>query len=245
MGIQSIFINYSLHYELLAGVKKMLVDADITIAYKCSSCGSFEFFNVSLFKLFSKKDFNFACRCGKSGIRIKKGYDGSYSMLIPCIGCGLQHSFEVRRKEILCNRISEFICPVTNVKQCFMGKDAAVRKKVDNLEKELDQLIDTFGYDNYFVNTQVMFDLLNKVHDIAEQGNLYCECGNDDIELVLFSDRIYLKCKKCFAGRSILATSNEHLKNIFAEQEILLTGKLPYYKRQEDATGSDSYARKT
>ncbi|HHW48264.1 MAG TPA: hypothetical protein GXX14_06570 [Clostridiaceae bacterium] len=223
----------------------MLMDADITIAYKCSSCGSFKFFNVSLFELLSKKDCIFNCHCEKSGIRFKKTHGESYKMVIPCIGCGLQHTFEVTHKELLSGRIRDFTCPVTSVKQCFMGKDAVVRKKVDNLEKELDRLIDAFGYDNYFINTQVMFDLLNKIHDIAERGNLYCECGNNDIELVLLADRIYLNCKRCFASRTIFATSNEHLKNISSEQEIQLTGKLSYYKQQEDATGSGSYARKT
>jgi len=226
-------------------VEEMLLDADITIAYKCSSCGSFEFFNVSLFELFKKKDFNFNCHCGRSSICMKKGHGESYIMVIPCIGCGLQHSFEVKRKDLLLGRTCDFTCPITYVKQCFMGKDSVVRKKVDNLEKELDRLIDAFGYDNYFINTRVMLDSLNKIHDIAERGNLYCECGNNDIELALLSDRIHLKCKKCFASRTILATSNEHLKSIFAEQEILLKGKLSCYKSQENATGSDSYARKT
>ena len=111
----------------------------------------------------------------------------------------------------------------TGIQQCFIGKDYIVRRKIDNIEKELDELIDMFGYDSYFKNTRVMFDSLNRVHDIAEQGNLYCECGNEDIELRLLSDKIHLKCNKCHGSISILASTNEDLKKIQTIQSIMLS----------------------
>lgn len=104
----------------------------------------------------------------------------------------------------------------------FIGNDEDVRKKIDSLEREFDELINTLGYDNYFVNTQVMFDSLNIIHDIAEKGNLFCECGNNDIELLLLSDKIYLRCKRCPANKIIYASSNEHLKNNLQTKQILL-----------------------
>ena len=79
-----------------------------------------------------------------------------------------------------------------------------------------------FGYDSYFSNTQVMFDSLNIIHDIAAQGNLFCECGNDDIELLLFSDKIYLRCNKCPANKIIYASTNEHLRENLKLEQILL-----------------------
>ena len=50
-----------------------------------------------------------------------------------------------------------------------------------------------------------MLDSLNLIHDIAERGNLFCECGNDDIELLLLSDRIYLRCNLCPGNKIIYA----------------------------------------
>jgi hypothetical protein len=75
---------------------------------------------------------------------------------------------------------------------CFIGADEEVRKRIDSLEKKFDELIDLFGYDKYFLNTQVMLDALNKIHDIAESGNLYCECGSNEVELLLYEDKINL-----------------------------------------------------
>jgi len=200
----------------------MLVDTQVTIAYKCSSCGSYEFFNISLFAHLNSKDRVFSCHCGKSKMVITGEGPGRCKVTIPCIGCGGEHSFVIRRKDLLARDICVYSCPVTGMEQCFLGKDGIVRKKVDCLEEKLDHLIDMFGYDSYFKNTRVMYDSLNKVHDIAAQGNLVCECGSRDVELVLLPDSIYLRCKRCTAGKVIKAASNEDLKNILVRRQILL-----------------------
>ena len=207
----------------------MLIDTYVTIAYKCSSCGSFAFFNTSIFSLLYARENSFKCRCGKTSVCVSREGNRDFRVKSPCIGCGSEHIFILERKEIIHRDLNVFHCPVTGMQQCFVGKDHSVRSKIDNLEKELDELIDMFGYDNYFKNTQVMFDSLNKIHDIAEQGNLCCECGSVDIELILLSDRIQLRCKKCTGSRVIKAESNEDLKDILTRQQILLLGDLyPY-----------------
>ena len=209
----------------------MLLDASATIAYKCSSCGSFEFFNISLFKLLYRQQYSFVCRCGNTKVSIKK--DREYVISLPCIGCGNEHQFSVARKALLANDIMVFHCPETGIQQCFIGKDDIVRKRIDSLEKEFDELISTFGYDDYFVNTQVMFDALNKIHDVAEQGDLYCECGCKDIELTLLSDQIHLNCRACSANRIIFAASNEDLKDLLMRTNLLLSGGYPTFTRKQ------------
>lgn len=203
----------------------MLIDTYVTIAYKCSSCGSFAFFNISLFNLLHARERRFSCRCGKSGVCISKEGLKDFKVKTPCIGCGNEHKFILERKDVIHKDLNVFLCPATGMQQCFVGKDEQVRKKIDSIEEELDELIDMFGYDNYFKNTQVMFDSLNKVHDIAEQGNLYCECGSSDIELILLSDRIQLRCTKCSGSKVIRAASNEDLKDILTKQHLLLMGE--------------------
>jgi len=181
------------------------------------------------------------CHCGKSRILVAEEPSRDFKITTPCIGCGSEHIFMLRRKDILHKDINVFYCPVTGMQNCFIGKDEAVRKKVDSLEKELDELIDMFGYDNYFKNTQVMFDSLNRIHDIAEQGNLYCECGCSDIELILLSDRIDLRCKKCAASEIIYAASNEDLKDVLVRQQIQLLNNY----REYDSGNANGFMRKT
>lgn len=206
--------------------KNMLIDTSATIAYKCSSCGSFEFFNISLFNILYKRGSVYCCHCQKSNITISQQHN-FYLFKIPCIGCGNDHVYMLSKKDILLRDLNVFNCPETGMKLCFIGRDEPVRKKVDSLEEEYDELIDMFGYESYFKNTQVMFDSLNKIHDIAEQGNLLCECGCSEIELVPLSDRIVLKCSKCGMSKLFLAATNEDLKDITDKKQILLTDDRP------------------
>lgn len=201
----------------------MIINTGITFAYKCSSCGTFQFNNISLFEIPQKEEIVFTCRCKGASLRIKKESPAIFKIVIPCIGCGSSHIYFVSIKEFIAQEIYIFNCPNTGIEQCFIGSDQIVRKKIDNLEREYDELINMLGYDNYFINTQVMFDSLNIIHDIAERGNLFCECGNNDIELLLLSDKIYLRCNLCPGNKIIHASSNEHLKvNLLRNQIMLL-----------------------
>ncbi|MDQ2085134.1 hypothetical protein RBH29_01615 [Herbivorax sp. ANBcel31] len=206
----------------------MIINTGTTFAYKCSSCGTFQFNNISLFEIPQKEEIVFTCRCKGSSLVIKKESPSTFRTVIPCMGCGTNHTYLMSVKEFIAQEIYIFNCPNTGMKQCFMGSDQIVREKIDNLEREYDELINMFGYDNYFNNTQVMFDSLNIIHDIAERGNLFCECGNDDIELLLLSDKIYLRCNLCPGNKIIYASSNEHLKvNLLIKKIMLLDEEQP------------------
>ena len=203
----------------------MLIDTNLTIAYKCFSCGSFEFFNISLFKLLHKKECSFSCRCKKSSITITEEENG-FLLKTPCIGCGNEHTYMLNKKSILSRELNVFNCPETGIQQAFLGKDSIVRKKVDRVEEELDEIIDMYGYESYFKNTQVMLDSLNRIHDIAAKGNLLCSCGSLKIRLVLLPDKILLKCADCGTNNIIHAASNEDLKQILTKQDILISNKV-------------------
>ncbi len=201
----------------------MLIDTSITIAYKCTSCGSYEFFNVSMFTLIYKKNYSLTCRCRKSCITIKQEGENGFFISIPCIGCDNEHTYLFTRRSILLGEPVVFNCPETGMQICFVGRDEAVRKKVDSLEEEFDELIDAYGYESYFRNTQVMIDTLNRIHDIALSGNLYCECGDVDIDLVLLNECVLLRCGRCGGSKKIPAAKNNDLKDILVTSQILIT----------------------
>jgi hypothetical protein len=200
----------------------MLIDMHVTIAYKCFSCGTFEFTNINLFELFLHNTYVSRCRCNGAKLEITGISRNKYKISVPCIGCGSEHFWILDREQFFNNDILINTCPVTGIKHCFMGRDADVRNYIDNFEKELDVIIDDLGYENYFNNTQVMIDTLNKIHDIAEQGNLHCECGCEDIKVSMLRKGIYLKCAQCSGNKFIPASSNNDLKKTMKKVSIVL-----------------------
>lgn len=204
---------------------KLIIHTFITIAYKCCSCGGFDFSSISLFEALHKGRVYHNCRCGKSGFVLTSARYQKREIGLSCIACGKKHKFELNLRDILNGETRVFYCPDTGIQLCFMGNDIQVREKIDDLERELDDMMDTLGYESYFTNTRVMYDSINRIHEIAEQGNLICECGNRDVGLTLLADKILLRCKKCTGETMIRAASNEDLKVILRTQQIFL-GKL-------------------
>jgi hypothetical protein len=204
----------------------MIVDTYLTISYKCNVCGTFDFLPVSLFGLMRNSRTKILCRCKKSSIEIFQKNQRDFIVHVPCIACGRSHMHSFNRKILFKSGTTTYLCPNTLIQQCFIGNDIDVRVKVDSIERELDDIIDRCGYDSYFDNTQVMFDSLNRIHDLAEQGNLLCECGNNEIGLFLYPGSIYLKCAVCPAAITIPAVSNENLKVLLTKNQIILMDEL-------------------
>jgi hypothetical protein len=208
---------------ILIEVAKMIIDADITVAYKCPFCGSFDFFCFSLFETKDREKIHeFKCGCGNSYVVMSRHAAKGFYISVPCIGCGGLHKHRIKSNILKSNGIKEYLCPITGMSQCFIGNDKGVRQKVDSLEREYDSIIDMLGYDNYFINNRVMLDSLNRIHDIAENSGLCCECGSKDIELALLPGSIELKCIKCNAHKLVKAASNEDIKNIYAKSRIVI-----------------------
>ena len=118
--------------------------------------------------------------------------------------------------------IMSFKCPKTDIELCFVGNDDMVRQSVDMYEIKMDLLMNDIGYEDYFFNNTVMLETIDKIHDIAEKAGLYCECGSKDIDLQMFSDRIELVCKKCFAHEMVMARTNKDLKQTLKRDSITL-----------------------
>lgn len=201
----------------------MLLDTNSTIAYKCSCCGAFEFFDISLFQLAAGTLDELRCRCKETCVGLSRAGREGVKLSVPCFGCERDHVFYIQIKDIL-QDVTTLSCPVTGMQQCFAGNDEWVRQSVDSVQKEMDEIIDHLGYESYFANSRVMLDAVNRVHDIAEKRRLLCECGNTDIEMFMLSDAIQLVCKKCLAVETIHAASNEDLKQLFGKREIILDG---------------------
>ena len=198
----------------------MKTDTYVTIAYRCCTCGAFEFFSISLNETLQKGHVFLTCRCKKSGISLNKSANARIS--VPCIGCSKEHEYVFQPEAFSHCEVIEYNCPSTGIQICFMGNDMHVRKKIDNLERELDSIIDGLGYESYFANTRVMLDSINRIHDIADMGNLSCRCASGNIELIPYSDRIELICSKCHGESIIKAASNEDLKRLRSIHHIFL-----------------------
>jgi hypothetical protein len=130
------------------------------------------------------------------------------------------HVIKIDRKRLGQPGIEKLYCPHKILELGFIGDGEAVEQTIAAHRNEIDRLIQEMESDDFVQNPQVMFEVLNKVHDIAEKGRIYCHCGQNSIEADIHPDCIELKCTHCGGRQVIPATSEEDLERVNAAEMI-------------------------
>lgn len=200
----------------------MIIDRKKLLSYRCPDCGSIESHQINVFDIKNGKELNKLCSCRKSGVGIHRHASKVYTLNIPCIICGETHIYKLSGKKLWANGINCIICDKTNTEIAYIGEHSLVQRQIANFYKEVDQLADRLGYNDYFFNVRVMLEVLNRIHDLAENRKLICECGCSHVELTLLPDSIKVRCKYCSTHRFVLAKTNKDLLKIKAARDLII-----------------------
>lgn len=206
----------------------MLMKQARTITYACPVCGLTHFESISLFNFSGKSEVVIRCKCGKSYLKIVTKDYKTYNVSVPCMGCGNQHKYILNFHDMWIKPMNIIKCKQNMLEFCLVGNDSEVRKELDHLEHEKDVVATNIGFEKAFMNSKVMLEAVNKVHDLAEQDNVICECGSKDVSVYMLDDKIILQCTRCSGIEVISAKDNFDLKNIMQKQQIMLFKQIQY-----------------
>ncbi len=212
----------------------MVIRTVYSLALYCSRCGKIHVHDVSAFTVKNAQSRELVCSCGQVQATITGVGHGQYLLKIPCVVCEVNHiicldSKQLWRKHIDKMQVQKIYCPNETVELGFMGEREAVEQMIAGNQREFERLLrektddDIDSYDSYdenIENPQILFDVLNKIHDIAEKGHIYCLCGSVDIEAVVLPDCIELQCQHCGGRQAISAATDKDLQQ--AEQLELI-----------------------
>lgn len=227
----------------------MPVATSVKLAMRCPECGKMEFHNLSRFVFSKAAGREVTCSCGAVKMVISTRNCRDYRIQIACVICEIKHTIEVSGKYLWSGEGIRLSCLDTDLDLGHIGTDEKVREMANSREHELESLVDEFMGEGYFHNSGIMYEVLNCLHDIAEQGSLYCQCGNYKIEVDIFPDRLELHCKNCDSINIIYAETEDDLKVIQQVDSIELarhgfkcldslanTGKLKKVRRKRNKT---------
>ncbi|WP_425059710.1 hypothetical protein SCACP_03110 [Sporomusa carbonis] len=189
----------------------MAISAVSTLALYCSRCGKIELHNVSRFAINNSRR-QLVCSCGQIQGAIACAGRRQYLLDIPCVVCETNHLIFLDSKLFRQPRASKIYCNQANLELGFVGSPEAIaetiakhNQAVASLASEMDEQTGGQGIEN----SQVLLEILNKIHDIAEQGGVYCCCGSTDIAADVLGDAIELSCSQC-DGRLVIPARDEH-----------------------------------
>lgn len=185
------------------------------LSLRCPVCGKPGFHALSLFFFSGKKVAHIDCECGTRKAMVGTKNNRQFWIQVPCGICENDHLYYFAAGEIWTVGLEELVCPDSGQTLGFWGDSQAVREATAELDNSF-----AAGFDDYFVNPPIMFEILNLLHDIAERKGLYCQCGNKRIEVELYPERLELRCPECRSRNIVYAETEDDLKVMKEVQSI-------------------------
>ena len=192
----------------------MLIKISTTIALSCPACGRLEREEINIFELPVGELKKLSCSCGAEKASIIKTEDSRVQINYFCLHCNKAHKVNVSSHQFWHSQnLITLSCRETGLNPGFFGPPDHVDEEIKKEKQDLELMAAELGFDD-FKNPDIMLQALDIIHDIAAEGALNCECGSDDINIELFSDKIQLICNNCGSHLNIDAVNQNDLKNL-------------------------------
>lgn len=107
----------------------------------------------------------------------------------------------------------------------YLGSKADVEAMVSRHQHEVELLMHEMGFDDYFTDPFIMYELINHIHDMAENKKISCQCGSRNVAANIGADKIELICKNCGSVYIVNAANQEDLEMVRKMQSITIKSK--------------------
>ncbi|RDV84533.1 hypothetical protein [Ammonifex thiophilus] len=202
----------------------MVVRTDTYFLLSCSFCSREDLSPLSRFAVTPERPLRLLCSCGEEKARISTRDRVSYTVEVHCPYCDYPHSFRLKGKKIWgSSEVTRLFCSQTGLEIGYIGPYEKIRHLSRTVREELEALIEELGGADYFVNPEVMFEVLYQVEELAEEGGIYCPCGRDEVEVEILPDRLVLRCRACGRKLAVPARSQSDLQALEEAGHLLLS----------------------
>lgn len=152
-------------------------------------------------------------------IRKKRGINVS----MYCDGCQQYTTYQFSLRD-LCRKGGNYLyCDNCSIDLGFIGNREDVEKVALKHKKKVEFLIKEMGFDSFFKNPLIVYELINYIHYMVENKKIICECGSVDIKTNVNFDKIELLCEKCESRLVIDAKNRKDLEKIKQGNSIVIT----------------------
>lgn len=177
----------------------MVIATTTVMVLRCSTCGREDEQAVSLFVFGVFPVVRVACGCGGKLFSISTKDRRRFQLSLTCPLCQEAHTYTLTLAQLWMDKRFTLYCPQS-------GKEIAHGAPRLESQSKLPQPVSNGGTErDYFINRTVMCTILDRLHQMINQGSLSCQCGNLDLELEIFPDKVGFFCEHCGAWGSVSA----------------------------------------
>lgn len=208
----------------------MLITACTTFAVRCPHCGKLETTEVSRFSLGRGHSVKVHCSCGHHQLTVG-ARQGQVWLQVPCYLCDGVHFLYFSPSAFWEPELKQLTCAETDLQLGVFGSDELVTGYAKPGSSELERLLEDAAFDDYFDEPTIMYPILNLVHILSEAGGLSCTCGNNEISVDIYPDRLELLCSDCGRYKPVPATTEEDLMEVERVAQIQVGDDTPTRRR--------------
>lgn len=200
----------------------MLFTSARTAALRCPLCGRFGVHPFTVFDFSSGRILKLKCECGYHKMTISTRDYKEYSVQIPCLVCETTHHTQISREVLWGTEFHILRCPEHETEMGYIGRDSEVSDHIERHRNCDNSIANDEGFDDYFTSPDVMYQVLAHLHAISERGDLYCGCGQRNIDVEVFPERLELRCPSCKSVNVVYAETAEDLQAVVETQVVEL-----------------------
>ncbi|MGE5598591.1 MAG: hypothetical protein ACM3XS_04365 [Bacteroidota bacterium] len=201
----------------------MLLSTGRLIALRCPLCGKFATHALSLFSFVRNRSLRVVCGCGFNILTISSAAHKNYLMQVSCLACAGTHHLRLDRREFWGDKVCRLGCPEIGVDIAFLGPEQAVHQIIEEGRHRLDSIANDLGFDDFFNHPDIMLGVLSHLHFLAENANLECQCGNRQMVVDVFPDKLELRCEVCRSLLIVYAETPDDLAAVRTMPRIIMT----------------------
>lgn len=182
----------------------MIKEFKKALGYICPYCSSIAVKEYNLFDFSGKDGTKLACpsgACGEHCVTVTPKKD-KYNIVIACPLCDESHTFNIQKITFWQSKFFVFRCPETGFGILFIGDKDEVRDEIERQEKMLIEMNDEYSVSD---ELSIIFDEVERINEIAKDGNVSCSCGSHAIAIEIDNSNITLCCRECGNSKEILA----------------------------------------
>jgi hypothetical protein len=175
------------------------------------------------------------CTCGAKLLSLGTRDRKNFWLRVGCVVCETEHIIKCKRQEIWSHEGWELNCKETEFAIGFIGPKEKVKDYLIRQENSLEEMAYNSGLIDYFNDPEVMYQILARIYGLIQNKKLSCQCGNYEIQVNVFTNRIELYCDCCRASGTIMAQMRYDLEVLqqVAGLELTPSGIKCYNREQK------------
>ena len=205
-------------------VRCMVANDCWSIAIYCQRCGKMQIHELSYFQKINKKTI-LRCSCNHHQATVVRTFSEGVRVEIPCVVCDFVHSENFTTKALVKMKVEKIYCAKDHFELGYIGKKQKI-EEILAFNKKAFALLNKENNEHQIEVQQVLLDVLNQLHDLAEQGKISCQCKSKCITADIIGNSVILECCHCGGYYIIPAKSLADLDDINQMKQIdLMQGR--------------------